>query len=79
MATLPTLHSEAKPPVYDEKDAAKEPRHSDSFSDEKVPPTDALGLGEEVEEVYADVRLIDLGEDGKERPIGMFYYSFSRS
>ncbi|ESK83368.1 oligopeptide transporter [Moniliophthora roreri MCA 2997] len=66
MATLPTLQHEAKPPVYDEKDA-KGPRHSDSFTDEKVQQTGPL---DEVEEVYADgPRLIDLGEDGKERPI----------
>ncbi|KAJ8089444.1 hypothetical protein PM082_014693 [Marasmius tenuissimus] len=69
---LPTLHSDAKLPSYDEKD---KPSPRDSLvDDEKAIPRGQNegipGVDTEVEEVYAEgPRLIDLGEDGKERPI----------
>lgn len=47
-----------------------------SFSDEKAGSKEgsvdiALGLEGDV---YDDVRAIDMGEDGKERPIGLFLF-----
>ncbi|KAL0057823.1 hypothetical protein AAF712_015523 [Marasmius tenuissimus] len=69
---LPTLHSDAKLPSYDEK-GKPSPRDS-LVDDEKAIPRGQNegipGVDTEVEEVYAEgPRLIDLGEDGKERPI----------
>lgn len=54
-----------------------EKHHSQgSFSDEKGPQIAEINLddAEEVGEVFADgPRLIDLGVDGNERPIGAFH------
>ncbi|KAL0571466.1 hypothetical protein V5O48_010502 [Marasmius crinis-equi] len=65
---LPTLQSDVKLPPYDEKEKSS-PR--DSLDNEKAIPTEGvLGIDTEVEEVYTEgPRLIDLGDDGKERPI----------
>ncbi|KAG7090421.1 hypothetical protein E1B28_009540 [Marasmius oreades] len=66
---LPTLRNDAKLPPYDEKDGSSP---VGSLVDEKaLPPNDGiLGIDTEVEEVYTEgPRLIDLGENGKERPI----------
>jgi hypothetical protein len=65
---------------------------SNSFIDEKTTGEDHLpGYGDEREkelalaregpvgDVFDDVREIDLGADGKERPIGKFMFSFVRS
>jgi hypothetical protein len=46
-----------------------EPASEKSFSDEKASIKEQLAP--EVEDVYEDVRAIDMGADGKERPIGV--------
>lgn len=74
MAAVPTFHADEKPPSFDEKAS---PSPSNSFDDEKklhgeqvetaggvLIDTDDIGA------VFDGPRLIDLGEDGKERPIG---------
>lgn len=48
-----------------------------SYNDEKlevVRDTDSTSF---IGDVYEDVRPIDMGDDGKERPIGMFGTSFA--
>ena len=55
------------------------PKQGDPFhSNEKV--EEKHGVVEASEpfqgDVYDDIRAIDIGEDGKERPIGMSYLSF---
>ncbi|KAG7090337.1 hypothetical protein E1B28_009457 [Marasmius oreades] len=67
---LPTLHDEAKLSTYDEKD---HPSPTGSFDIESKGPrlnNGNIGIDTEVEEVYTEgPRLIDMGENGKERPI----------
>jgi len=52
---------------------------SKSFSDEKHSTSgkekvDKAESFREIGEVYDDVRIIDLGEDGRERPIGEMHF-----
>ena len=48
-----------------------------SFSDEKVGSKEgSVDIALEGD-VYDDVRAIDMGEDGKERPIGLFLLFFA--
>lgn len=72
--TVPSLES----PRYDDKDKSTKEgtsSHSGSFIDEKAgnKPVDLheLALETDIGEVFDGPRLIDLGEDGKERPIGI--------
>jgi OPT family small oligopeptide transporter len=68
---LPTLQNEANLPSYDEKDKST-PSASLTDNEKAYPLANdgAIGIDTEVEEVYTEgPRLIDLGENGKERPI----------
>lgn len=74
MAAIDTVPTNLAP-SYDEKlSNGKANSHSDSFSDEKPGEKDVdltdLALHTDVGDVFDGPRLIDLGEDGKERPIG---------
>ena len=79
MATIATT------PILSEKD--KKDGSTDSIIDEKLPFDEkesgelqpeglvdlkAVALSDDVGDVYDNVRAIDLGADGKERPIGTF-------
>jgi hypothetical protein len=51
--------------------------HSDEKFDEKH---DAVEVAEPIlGDVYDDIRAIDLGEDGKERPIGTWHFGLVSS
>lgn len=50
-------------------------RESDGYLDEKASVKSELpAIVNEVGDVFEDVRAIDLGEDGKERPIGAYCF-----
>ena len=54
-------------------------RKSSTYSDEKVNVNEKTeSVNSAPGEVYADVRDIDLDEDGKERPIGMSHSHYIR-
>lgn len=54
-------------------------RKSSTYSDEKVNVDEkAESVNSVPGEVYADIRDIDLDEDGKERPIGTFHGHYMR-
>ncbi|KAG5353605.1 hypothetical protein C0989_004713 [Termitomyces sp. Mn162] len=49
--------------------AQGDPKQKESYNDEK---RDSVEIAESIKgDVYDDLRVIDLGEDGKERPIGI--------
>ena len=62
-------------PVLEKTQPPAAPEHADSFSSEKEKgggkekPTVEV-VGDDLGEVFDDVRDIDLDENGKERPIG---------
>ncbi len=80
MAILPTLRKE-KEASLDEKKSNDSVKVVSSIGDERGPvePLDEKRLSSldisDIGDVYADgPRLIDLGADGKERPIRMFLF-----
>lgn len=72
---LPVLSTEASEPVatpYDEKKSSTAASFDEKGDIKVLDPKEAVDILE-VDDVYTDgPRLIDLGEDGKERPIGMY-------
>jgi hypothetical protein len=77
METVQTLPHDSKESEYDEKGL----NHSNSFIDEKTEGHNKVETAggllidtDDIGQVFDSPRLIDLGEDGKERPIRECFY-----
>ena len=67
---IPTLHNDSKEHSFEEKVPDRSNVDEKSKTHEKVEAVGGILIDtDDIGEVYDSPRLIDLGEDGKERPI----------